>query len=219
MKEFNLPLDIKSLDIISQSYDKKGNIVFMVKSNKHGTKCHKCGKHANIHHGYAPTIEIRHLPILDIPVYLKIRPIRYQCEHCDNNTTTTEEYDWCERRSSTTKGLDAYIARCLINSTIADVARKERLGYKVVESAINRQVNKEVDWSSYKDLDIIWIDEISMKKRHQEFVVVISTRSKDDKLSVIAVLSDRKKETVLQFLKSIPENLRKNGKNGMHRYV
>ena len=57
MKEFSLPLDIKSLDIISQRYDNKGNIVFTVKSNKKGTKCHKCGKHAKIHHGYAPTIE------------------------------------------------------------------------------------------------------------------------------------------------------------------
>lgn len=78
MKEFRLPLDIKSLDIISQEYDNKGNIVFIVKSNKEGTKCHKCGKYAKIHNGYAPTIEVRHLPILDTPVYLKIRPARYQ---------------------------------------------------------------------------------------------------------------------------------------------
>jgi transposase len=209
MKEFSLPLDIKSLDIISQRYDNKGNIVFTVKSNKEGTKCHKCGKHAKIHNGYAPTIEVRHLPILDIPVYLKIQPARYQCEYCDDNTTTTEQYDWCERRSSTTKGLDAYVARCLINSTIADVARKERLGYKVVESSINRQISKEVDWNSYKDLHTVGVDEISMKKGHQEFVVVISARTKAGKLSVIAVLPDRKKETVLEFFKSIPEHLRK----------
>ena len=40
MKEFRLPLDIKSLDIISQEYDNKGNIVFIVKSNKEGTNPH-----------------------------------------------------------------------------------------------------------------------------------------------------------------------------------
>ena len=38
MKEFSIPLDIKSLDIITQNYDKKGNIVITVKSNKEGTK-------------------------------------------------------------------------------------------------------------------------------------------------------------------------------------
>ena len=209
MKEFSLPLDIESLDIISQKIDNKGNIVFTVQSNKDGTECHKCGKHAKIHNGYAPLIEVRHLSILDTPVYLKIRPVRYQCEHCDDHTTTTEQYDWRERRSSTTKGLDTYVVRCLINSTVADVARKERLGYKVVESSINRQVNKEVDWNSYKDLNTIGIDEISMKKRHQDFVTVISARTKAGKLSVIAVLPNRKKETVLEFFKSIPEYLRK----------
>ena len=69
MKEFSIPLDIKSLDIITQSYDKKRNIVITVKSNKKGTKCYKCGKHAKIHYGYAPSIEVRHLSILDTPVY------------------------------------------------------------------------------------------------------------------------------------------------------
>ena len=97
----------------------------------------------------------------------------------------------------------------MINSTIANVARKERLGYKVVESSINRQISKEVDWNGYKDLHTVGVDEISMKKGHQEFVVVISTRTKAGKLSVIAVLPDRKKETVVEFFKSIPEHLRK----------
>jgi len=209
MKEFSIPLDIKSLDIITQSYDKKRNIVITVKSNKKGTKCYKCGKHAKIHYGYAPSIEVRHLSILDTPVYLKINPARYQCEHCGDNTTTTEQYDWCERRSSTTKGYDEYLARCLINSTIADVARKERIGYRVVESSISRQVDIEVNWNSYKDLNTVGIDEISVKKRHQEFVTIISTRTKYGELSVIAILPDRKKETVLKFFKSIPEHLRK----------
>jgi transposase len=209
MKEFSLPLDIESLDIISQKVDNKGNILLEVQSNKDGAECHKCGKHAKIHNGYAPSIEVRHLSILDTPVYLKIRPVRYQCEHCDDHTTTTEQYDWRERRSSTTKGLDTYLSRCLINSTIADVARKEQIGYKAVESSINRQVDKKVDWSKYKDLNTVGIDEISVRKGCQVYVTVISVRTKSAKLSVIAVLPDRKKETVLEFFKSIPEHLRK----------
>jgi len=97
----------------------------------------------------------------------------------------------------------------LINSTIADVAHKEQIGYKVVESSINRQVDKKVDWSKYKDLNTVGIDEISVKKGGQVYVTVISARTKSGKLSVIAVLPDRKKETVLEFFKSIPEHLRK----------
>ena len=92
------------------------------------------------------------------------------------------------------KTLDAYIARCLINSTVADIARKEQIGYKVVESSVNRQVSKVVDWSSYKDLNTLGIYEISMKKRYQEFITIVSVRTKAGKLSVIAVLPDRKRE-------------------------
>jgi len=95
----NLPLDIDSLEIIKQSTDKNGNIILeMVSKNKHGL-CHKCGKPATKRNGMAPTRLIRHLSILDTPVYLQITPIRYACESCDDNTTITEQYDWCNRNS------------------------------------------------------------------------------------------------------------------------
>lgn len=133
--------------------------------------------------------------------------MRYQCEHCEDKTVTTEQYDWCNRNSKTTKGLDDYIARCMINSTGSDVARKERIGYKTVMKAVDAQVNKAVDWSIYKDLTTIGIDEIIDKKGHKDFLTIISCRSKAGELSVIAVLPDRQKETVKSFLKSIPPEL------------
>ena len=46
-----------------------------------------------------------------------------------------------------------------------------------------------------------------MKKGHQDYVTIISVRTKSDKLSVIAVLPDRLKTTVHQFLESIPDHL------------
>ena len=209
MKELNIPLGIASLEIVEQSTDKQGNIILTVKSTKKESRCHKCGKSATIHHGYAPMLEIRHLSILDTPVYLRIRPLRYKCEHCDNHPTTTEQYDWCERKSKTTKAYDEYVMRNLINGTIADVSRKEKLGYKSITSIVNRKINKEVNWSGYDDLDTIGIDEISDKKGHADFLTIISSKSKTGKLSVIAVLKGRKKETIMKFLKSIPKPLKK----------
>ena len=97
----------------------------VVSKNTHSI-CHKCGKPATKRNGTAPTRLIRHLSILDTPGYVRITPIRYSCEYCDN-TTTTEQYDWCDRNASTTKGLEGYIMRNLINSTIEDVAKKEKL--------------------------------------------------------------------------------------------
>ncbi|CAO5682246.1 MAG: hypothetical protein HEEMFOPI_01638 [Holosporales bacterium] len=41
---FQLPLDIESLEIISQSFDKQETFTLEVKSKQKGTHCHKFGK-------------------------------------------------------------------------------------------------------------------------------------------------------------------------------
>jgi transposase len=148
------------------------------------------------------------LPILDTPVYLEISPVRYKCREC--GSTTTEAYDWRKEGSDITKGLSDYLIRCLLHSTVEDVARKERISGKTVNKVIEREIKKQVDWSEFKSLKIIGIDEISLKKGHRDFVTVISTRTdKDAPISVLAVLSGRIKADVVSFLQSIPVELRK----------
>ena len=145
MAQFTLPLDIDSLEIISQHTDSKGNIIFTVESKCTKTKCHKCGKDATKRYGYSAPIEVRHTSILDTPVILRIKPVRYQCEHCDDHSTTTEQYDWVAEGGKITKGLERYILRCVINSTIQDVARKERMSYKTVKHTLDHLISKQVD--------------------------------------------------------------------------
>jgi len=209
MSNFQLPLDIKSLEIVSQSVDHKGVYTLEVKSTAQGTKCHKCGKWCDKVYGFGEVLRVRHLSVFDRPVYLEIRSVRYQCDSCDDHPTTSEQYDWMNRKSKTTKALDDYINRQLIHSTITDVAKKERISYRLVESALHSIVEQEVDWSFYKDLETIGIDEIALKKGHNEYVVIVSTKSKDGSLSVIAVLPNRLKETIKAFLESIPDHLKK----------
>jgi transposase len=213
MAGINLPLDIKSLEVVNQSIDTQGNIILDVVSKNDHSTCHKCGKPATKRDGTAPVRLIRHVSILDTPVYLRITPIRYSCEFCDDHPTTTEQYDWCDRNSSTTRKLDEYIMRCLINSTIADVERKEKIGERVIENILNRQVEKEVNWDNYKELNTIGIDEISLRKGHASYVTVVSAKvTEDRKPIVIGVLPDREKATVQTFLKSIPESLKQSVK-------
>jgi transposase len=213
MAQFTLPLDIDSLEIISQHTDSKGNIVFTVESKCTKTKCHKCGKDATKRYGYSAPIEVRHTSILDTPVILRIKPVRYQCEHCDDHPTTTEQYDWVAKGGKITKGLERYILRCVINSTIQDVARKERMSYKTVQHTLDHLISKKVDWSLHTDLETIGIDEISNRKGHQDFIAIISAKDKFGKLSTLAVLDSRKKDDVLAFLKSIPDHLKKTVKS------
>jgi transposase len=129
--------------------------------------------------------------------------------HCDDHPLSSERYDWVERRSKTTKGFDRYINRQLIHSTVEDVAKKEKVSYEIVESALQRCVKKDVDWMNYTELTMLGIDEISLRKGHNEYVVIVSAKNKKGDLSVIAVLPNRLKETIKAFLESIPERLRK----------
>ena len=208
MTNINIPLDITSLKITSQSTDKQGNIILDVVSKNTYSTCHKCGKPATKRNGTAPVRLIQHLSILDTKVYLRITPVRYSCEYCDDHTTTTEQYDWCDRNVSTTKGLDDYILRCLINSTIEDVSKKEKIGQRVINGVLDRQVTKTVDWNKVVNLETIGIDEIAIKKGHDSYVTVISAKSKDNHLVVIAVLRGREKDMVKTFLQSIPQKLK-----------
>ena len=94
MSDFTLPLGIDSLEVISQRIDNKGTVILTVKSKNTKTTCHNCGKDATKRFGYSGMLEIKHTSVFDKPVVLEIKPVRYECKHCDNNTTTTEKYDW-----------------------------------------------------------------------------------------------------------------------------
>jgi transposase len=213
MSQITLPLDIKSLEVVSQRIDTEGNIVFEVKSKNAHSTCHKCGKPATKQNGRAPIRRIRHLPVFDQPVYLEIVPVRYICEHCDDHPTTTEQYDWTDRNATITKGLEEYIMRSLIHSTIHDVSMKEKLGHKVIQAALDRLVIGHVDWSNFKSLDTIGIDEIALKKGHDEYMTIISARLNDGRIRVLAVIEGRGKADIKSFFESIPLRLQKTVKS------
>lgn len=99
--------------------------------------------------------------------------------------------------------------RQLIRSTVEDVSKKEKISYEKLTNAINKAIATEVDWTAYSSLKTIGIDEFAVKKGHNDYVTVISTKSSPNgQVSVVAVLEGRLKDDVLAFLKSIPEYLR-----------
>ena len=97
----------------------------------------------------------------------------------------------------------------LVNSTIADVRMKEGLGYEAVMGIIDRHLSEKVDWSPFSELPIIGVDEISLKKGHRDDVALITARLTPHQNHILAVLKDRRKETVKEFFSIIPKHLRK----------
>src|SRR5215510_15692789 len=71
-----------------------------------------------------------------------------------------------------------------------------------------RHIQGEVDWKQFSRLDILGLDEISLKKGHRDFVTIATGRL-NDAIVILGVLPDRKKSTVKSFLSGMPQKLRK----------
>jgi Transposase and inactivated derivatives len=199
-----IPLDIPDVKIEKFDASTKKGFVITVISELKGTICKCCGKPIDKFYGYSKEITLRHLPILEKPVWLKIKPKRYQCPYCDNGPTTTQACSWYDSKSPHTKAYEQSLLRDLINSTITDVSMKRGIGEAAVEGIINRHIHQQVDWQKIKAIPLLGIDEIALKKGHKDFVVIISAINEQGEKHILAVLPDRKKDTVKAFLAAIP---------------
>jgi transposase len=199
-----IPLDIPSVKIEKFDATTKKGFVVTVTSDLNGATCQHCGKPIDNFYGYSKEITLRHLPILEKPVWLKIRPKRYQCPYCDNGPTTTQTCSWYDSKSPHTKAYEQWLLRDLINSTITDVSMKRGIGKAAVEGIINRHIDQQVDWQNIKAIPLLGIDEIALKKGHKDFVVIVSAINEQGEKHILAVLPDRKKDTVKAFLAAIP---------------
>ena len=207
-KTFEIPLDIPDVTIQTVETDRHGDFVLTVKSTVEGTSCHTCGKKITKVYGYDREITLRHLPILGRKTYIRLRPVRYQCLYCHGNPTTTQQLSWYTPKSTYTKVYEAHILLKLVNSTVQDVCMKEDIGYEAVMGILERHIQGEVDWNQFTRLDVLGLDEISLKKGHRDFVTIVTGRLADETF-ILGVLADRKKSTVKTFLSGMPRKLRK----------
>lgn len=204
--EIHFPLDLPNVKILKMGMNKAGDYVITVESTLTSTSCRQCGREIEDFHGYGRWIELRHLPILDHKVWIRYRPKRYRCPYCDDHPTTTHQVSWHERNSPHTCGYDDYLMRCLINSTVMDVSRKQDVGYDAVEGALTRRIEATVDWETIEHLGTLGMDEIALRKGKRDFVLVVTARHAG-RVRILAVLADRKKATARAFLEGIPPHL------------
>ena len=209
MNCFEIPLDIENVKIEAVEFTVDDEIIITVTSTVEGTHCHRCGSKIKQVHGNGREIILRHLSILGKPTYIRIKPKRYQCCYCGNHPTTTQTVSWYDARSPHTKAYETHVLLSLVNSTVVDVSIKEGLSYDAVQGIIDRRVSEKVDWTEFKELAQIGIDEIASKKGHKDFFTIVTTRLATGALRVLGVLEGREKATVKKFFSSIPKRLRK----------
>ncbi len=208
MPTFEILLDIPDVIIEHVEINTHGEILITVRSTIQEATCRKCGRRITKGHGHDDAIMLRHLSILGQKTYICIRPARYKCLRCKGQPTTTQTLPWYVQRSPHTTAYDEHILCELINSTVEDVSLKEDIGYKAVVGVIDRYIAPNVDWKAISRIDVLGLDEISLKKGHKDFVTIVTGRW-GEKTHILAMLKDRQKATVKAFLESIPLRLRR----------
>lgn len=205
--QVTVPLDIADVRVLKTEINARGELIITVESTKAGTVCRRCGRWIDKFHGQDDWVSLRHLPVFGRPSYLRYRPRRYQCLECEDQPTTTQRVDWHDHNSPHTFAFDEHLLLQLVGSTLEDVRIKERVSYDRVLGALERRISAEVDWSAYLRLDVLGLDEISLKKGHRDFVTVVTARLQGERVVLLGVLSDREKGSVVAFLRSIPQRL------------
>jgi transposase len=205
--QVTVPLDIPDVRVLKTEINAQGELIITIESTKAGTICQRCGRWIDQFHGHNDWVSVRHLPVFGRPTYLRYRPKRYQCLLCEQHPTTTQHLDWRDPGSPHTFAYDDHLLLQLIGSTVEDVSRKEPIAYDAVLGVMERRIDSAVDWAALAQLEVLGIDEIALKKGHRDFVTIVTARLSSGQIVILGILPDREKETVVAFLRSIPQRL------------
>lgn len=205
--QISIPLDIPEVRVLRVDRLPHQEYLVVVESTRTSTPCRRCGRLLTVVHGLDAPRRLRHLPIFGCPVYLEIRPKRFRCDHCSGHPTTTQRLDWYDPQALHTKAFERLLIVALVNSTLSDVVAKEDVTYDALLGILDRWVATTVDWSRIAPFQVIGIDEIALTKGHRNFVAVITAQTAHD-LHVLAILPDRLKATVLDWLQAMPDDRR-----------
>jgi transposase len=204
----SIPLDIPDVRVLQTELTKASELILTVESLLSSTTCRRCGRTLTEQHGVDEPRLLRHLPILGQVVYLRIRPKRFRCPWCDGHPTTTQQLDWYDPNALHTKAYERHLILQLVNSTLSDVGAKEDVTYDSLLGILDRWIATTVDWDTLEPFATLGIDEIALLKGHRDFVAVISAKTDQGALQLLAVLPDRRKATVVAWLLSIPAAIR-----------
>lgn len=147
---------------------------------------------------------IRHLDVWGKRTFLHFMARRFECEHCGR--TFTEELPFVDSHRRQSLAFEKHVYESCLGSTRKAVAVREGLSHSTVKEIFNY-------WAALKQARripgatrVLGIDEISLKKRHKQFVLVISDIARK---CILAVLPDREKKTLERWIDGLSFEERK----------
>jgi transposase len=188
-------LGISGLHIFSIEQKHDGYFLHCETSLK-SCNCTKCGAiNSKVKQTYARTI--RDLPISGKRVYLILYSKQYHCSACGSDYY--ERYDFVEPNQTTTKRYEAHLYFLSKGADLTYVATKETISWKTVNRIVKTYSQKTLkNYDGYALAKRIGIDEISLRKGHRNFVVIITDL---DTRKILDILENRDKKALIAYFK------------------
>lgn len=141
---------------------------------------------------------IRNLDVWGRKTFLHFSSRRFKCEDCDK--VFTEQLSFVDSHRRQSSAFEMHVYKSCLASTRKSVAIRELLSHSTVKEIFNRLAALKTKSTSCNTIRVLGIDEISLKKRHRQFVLVLSDISRK---CVLAVLPDREKKTLEIWIESL----------------
>jgi len=168
--------------------ERKGTVAQCPRCCELSTELHQCEDR-----------QVRDLSIGGKRVILHFSNRRFRCSTCER--PFTERLPSIDRRRRQTRRYERMIyEQCLISDRKA-VARQEQLSESTVKEIFVKWAKRATRGTFERPVRVLGIDEISLKKRHKQYALVLSDL---ERRCILAVLPNRKKKTLVNWLKTLP---------------
>jgi transposase len=130
---------------------------------------------------------------------------RFDCEQCGK--PFTEELSFVETHRRQTIAFERHVYESCLSANKKKVAKSEGLSQSTARDIFNRWAKLKVRCPSVNQTRVLGIDEMSLKKRHKQFALIISDM---DRKCILAVLPTRERDALENWIDSLSEQQRGN---------
>lgn len=198
-------LGVATLIVTMYALRREGNeeVLHLQCAHREGVAlCPHCGTLSTSIHQEEPRC-IRHLDVWGKKTFLHFLSRRFKCDQCGK--IFTEELTFVDAHRRQSIAFEMHIYQSFKTGTCKSIAMREGLSQSTVKEIFNRLAALKNRNGFSDTIRVLGIDEISLKKRHKQFVLVISDISRK---CILAVLQDREKNTLEKWMDSLSPQTR-----------
>jgi transposase len=166
-------------------------------------QCPRCGQISQDLHEETERC-VRHLDIWGKTTYVHCPARRFDCQHC--HKPFTEILSWIEAKRRESSAYELYVYEQCKHTDIEAVAEKERLHPETVRLIFERWAKRAEKKQIRQMVSCLGIDEISLRKGHQHFAIVLTDLERH---CVVAILEERSQKALETWLANLAEAERK----------